>query len=349
MKILTGYLPHLPPAQREGSVTCVAVVGGSGFIGTRLCQALQKAGQEFRIVDKRMSETFPKSTVLADVTRMDGLPSAFDRCDAIVNLAAEHRDDVRPRSLYDQVNVEGARNVCKAAEQRGISRIVFTSTVAVYGFAPPDTGETGEINPFNDYGRTKAEAETIYRQWHQADPERRSLVIVRPTVVFGERNRGNVYNLLKQISSGMFVMIGAGHNRKSMAYVGNVVAFLAHVLQMPPGIHVANYVDKPDMDMNQLVEDAYRTLGKRRGWVPRLPYAIGYSIGGALDAVAWATGRTFPVSRIRIRKFAATTQFASAAGSFGFVPPYSLQEGLERTLESEFLGGNQGGPLFYSE
>ncbi len=327
----------------------VAVVGGSGFIGTRFCHALQNAEQEFRIIDKRVSETFPDNTVLADVTRLDALPSAFDGCNAIVNLAAEHRDDVRPRSLYDDVNVKGARNVCKAAETAGISRIVFTSTVAVYGFAPPDTGETGAINPFNDYGRTKAEAEIVYREWQQADPQRRSLVIVRPTVVFGERNRGNVYNLLKQIASGMFVMIGAGHNRKSMAYVGNVAAFLTHVLQMPAGIHVANYVDKPDMDMNHLVEHAYRTLGKRRSWVPRLPYTAGYAIGGALDAVAWATGRSFPVSRIRVRKFCATTQFASAASSFGFEPPYSLQEGLARTLESEFLGRAQGGPLFYSE
>ena len=330
-------------------MTCIAVIGGSGFIGTRLCQALQEAGVAFRIVDKRMSETFPDKTIIADVTKLDSLHSALDGCGTVINLAAEHRDDVRPRSLYDEVNVDGARNVCKAAEAVGIPRILFTSTVAVYGFAPPDTGEDGAIAPFNDYGRTKAEAEAVYREWQQADSEARTLVVVRPTVVFGERNRGNVYNLLRQIASGMFVMIGAGRNYKSMAYVGNVVAFLSHMLSAPPGVHVANYVDKPDMEMNQLVELARTTLGRKRGWMPRLPYAVGYSIGGALDAVAWATGQTFPVSRIRVRKFCATTQFASAARSFGFVPPYSLQEGLARTLESEFLGKGQGGPLFYSE
>lgn len=330
-------------------MTRIAIVGGSGFIGTRLCQALQQAGQEFRIIDKRMSETFPDSTVLADVTRLDTLPAALDGCDAIVNLAAEHRDDVRPRCLYDEVNVEGARNVCKAAEAVGIPRIVFTSSVAVYGFAPADTGEDGAINPFNDYGRTKAEAELVYREWQQADPGKRSLVLVRPTVVFGERNRGNVYNLLNQIASGRFVMIGTGQNRKSMAYVGNVAAFLIHMLQTPPGTHVANYVDKPDMDMNQLVEFARRSLGQASGWRPRLPYAVGYSIGAVMDAVAVATGRKFPISRIRVRKFCATTQFASAARSFGFVPPYTLEEGLDRTLKSEFLGGVQEGPLFYSE
>lgn len=330
-------------------MTCVAVIGGAGFIGTRLCQTLEKSGVVFRIVDKRISETFPSNTVLADVTEIESLHEALRGCDAIINLAAEHRDDVRPRSLYDEVNVQGAQNVCDAAHALGIRNILFTSSVAVYGFAPADTGEDGIISPFNDYGRTKAEAEVVYRGWQCAAPEQRALVIVRPTVVFGERNRGNVYNLLKQIASGVFVMVGDGTNRKSMAYVGNVAAFLQHMLNTPPGLHVCNYVDKPDFNMNSLVALARKTLKKSDRWLPRLPYALGYTAGGAFDALAFITKRTFPVSRIRVRKFCATTQFSSAANTYGFQPPYSLQEGLERTLKSEFVDTTQNGPLFYSE
>lgn len=330
-------------------MNCIGVVGGAGFIGTRLCQDLKQAGIGFRIIDKRISETFPEQTVLADVTQPDSLRPAFEGCDVIVNLAAEHRDDVRPLSLYDEVNVNGARNVCQAAEALGISKIVFTSSVAVYGFAPPDTGEGGAIAPFNDYGRTKAEAEVVYREWQNSDVSNRTLVVVRPTVVFGERNRGNVYNLLRQIASGAFVMIGSGKNRKSMAYVGNVAAFLRHMLSASPGIHLCNYVDKPDFDMNTLVGVATATLGRSGRWMPRLPYFAGYMIGGMFDAVALATRRTFPISRIRVRKFCATTQFATAANTFGFTPPFTLQQGLERTLKSEFLEGAQDGPLFYSE
>ena len=55
-----------------------------------------------------------------------------------------------------------------------------------------------------------------------------SLIIVRPTVIFGEGNRGNVFNLFNQIASGKFVMVGKGENKKSMAYIGNVVAFWRH-------------------------------------------------------------------------------------------------------------------------
>lgn len=106
--------------------------------------------------------------------------------DVLINLAAVHRDDVRPLSLYDDVNVGGARSVCEAARKHNITKIIFTSSVAIYGFAAPDTDESGIVDYFNDYGRTKYLAECVYKEWQQEDPDNRSLIIVRPTVIFGE-------------------------------------------------------------------------------------------------------------------------------------------------------------------
>ena len=79
--------------------------------------------------------------------------------------------------------------------------------MAVYGFAPVGTDETGAINYFNDYGRTKWLAEEEYRQWLKSNCQNK-VVIIRPTVIFGEGNRGNVYNLLRQIASGSFLWWG---------------------------------------------------------------------------------------------------------------------------------------------
>ena len=161
-----------------------------------------------------------------DVREIGQLRSAISNESVIVNLAAEHRDDVRPLSLYHEVNVEGAINICTVAREKCVQTIIFTSTVAGYGFAPIGTNESGNITPFNDYGRTKYEAEQVFKAWQAEDPAQRTLVIIRPTVVFGEQNRGNVYNLLRQIASGKFVMVGHGENRKSMAYVETVAAFV---------------------------------------------------------------------------------------------------------------------------
>lgn len=333
------------------------IIGGSGFIGTRLCKRFFSKGIEFHIIDKLSSKTFPEHTTVADIRSLEQLRQAMPDTSprspqswksTIINLAAEHRDDVTPRSLYDEVNVQGARNVCRAAEEKGIYKIIFTSFVAVYGFAPIGTDESEECRPFNDYGRTKLEAEYVYKEWQAKEPDRRILVIVRPTVVFGEQNRGNVYNLLNQIAKGRFMMVGNGKNVKSMAYVENVAAFLEHTLSFPPGVHIYNYVDKPDFDMNTLVKEVYNALGRKDKISFRLPYALGYIAGKLFDAASSITGRKFPVSSIRIKKFCSNTSFAANVSKTGFIPPVSLQEGLYRTIKYEFIDRLEG-EVFYTE
>jgi nucleoside-diphosphate-sugar epimerase len=179
----------------------IVVIGGSGFIGTRLCHRINStSSSDFEIIDKEPSTSFPYKAKQVDICQLKDLQISIKNASVIVNLAAEHRDDVRPISLYDRVNVEGAKNICQIARENNINKIIFTSSVAVYGFAESGTNESGKISPFNDYGRTKWEAEKVYLSWQAEDPSR-ALVIIRPTVVFGERNRGNVFNLLKQVAS----------------------------------------------------------------------------------------------------------------------------------------------------
>lgn len=327
----------------------ITLIGGSGFIGTRLAGRLVASRLNFGIVDKVPSAGYSERVALADVRDVEQLRSAIPESTVLVNLAAEHRDDVRPKSLYDEVNVDGAKNICRIAREKGISHIVFTSSVAVYGFAPENTDESGEIKYFNDYGRTKWLAEGVFKDWQAKDPANRTLVVIRPTVIFGEQNRGNVYNLLRQIASGQFIMIGSGKNRKSMAYVENMAAFIEHALGFVPGVHIYNYIDKPDFDMNTLVSTVRRKLGNGEGVGPRLPYIAGLAAGYCFDLLAWATGRNFPISSIRVKKFCGTTQFASSALRTGFVPPVPLTEGLGRTVRHEFLEDHQGEEEFYTE
>lgn len=327
----------------------VAIIGGSGFIGTRLSKRLNSASHDFYIVDKQGSRTFPDKTRVADVRNVDQLRDAISADGIIVNLAAEHRDDVRPKSLYDEVNVVGAENICQVARERSVRCLVFTSSVAVYGFAPANTDESGKIDYFNDYGRTKWLAEKVFRAWQEEDPEHRVLVIVRPTVVFGEQNRGNVYNLLRQIASGRFIMIGQGENYKSMAYVENVAAFIEHSLAFGAGVHVYNYVDKSDLSMNALVKIVRAKLGLDSGLNLRVPYVLGVLGGYFFDVAARLTGKRLPISSIRVKKFCATTQFGSSASKTGFVPPVSLTDGIERTVQYEFVEQHQSEQVFYTE
>lgn len=350
----------------------ITIIGGSGFVGTRLAKRLLHAGHTVRIADKRKSLTYPdlwlrcdvrndcddkmeypeshteKEVVLQDsdvsgiMQPMHTLQDALAGSDVVINLAAEHRDDVSPKSLYDEVNIYGAEHVCNTCTKLGIKRIVFTSSVAVYGFAPIGTDETGAINYFNDYGRTKWLAECKYREWLNNDHDN-SLTIIRPTVIFGEQNRGNVYNLLRQIAGGKFPMIGNGKNKKSMNYVENVAAFLEYNLKNQPGEHLYNYCDTPVYDMNTLVLDVYKFLGKQRQRVFHWPYWLGYCGGLCFDLIAVLIHKKLPISSIRVKKFCQNTYFVGTnIKKTDFIAPVKLEDGLKRTIEYEFVHKTQG-------
>ncbi|WP_438335316.1 NAD-dependent epimerase/dehydratase family protein [Edwardsiella tarda] len=314
----------------------ISILGGSGFIGTRLANLLKDNSVPFNIIDKKESLLHKANWVYGDVTKPESLYSSLKNTSVIINLAAEHKDNVHPISLYYDVNVQGAKNVCDVAEKLGIKHIVFTSSVAVYGFVEKETGEEGKYNPFNDYGKSKLEAEFVYDAWQAKDAER-TLVTIRPTVVFGENNRGNVYNLFRQIASGKFLMIGPGLNQKSMAYVENIASFLKFATTMGAGRHIFNYIDKPDFNMNELTDVICSALHRKKNNV-RVPYFIGLLGGYCFDILAKVTGREFPVSSIRVKKFCARTQFKSNnIVQSGFKAPVSLEQGIANTVRYEFL------------
>lgn len=328
----------------------IDIIGGSGFIGTRLVRRLQgKEKISVQIIDKVLSEVYPDLVKLGDVRSVEQLCASISNESVIVNLAAEHRDDVRPISLYDEVNVGGAKNICTVARARNVKTIIFTSSVAVYGFAQIGIGESGEITPFNDYGRTKYEAEKVFKAWQAEAPTERTLVIIRPTVVFGEQNRGNVYSLLRQIASGTFIMVGDGENRKSMAYVENIVAFIEFSMAFKPGVHIYNFIDKPDLTMNQLVSLVKRILGQSEKIGLRLPFAMGYAIGKGFDLFAAITGKRVAISAIRVKKFCSNSVYNTAIDQTSFIAPVALGQALEQTIRYEFIEKHDDEPLYFSE
>jgi GlcNAc-P-P-Und epimerase len=315
----------------------IIVTGGSGFIGTNLVTDLLGKGHKVTIYDKRQSEKYPDLCIVGDIRDKKKLTDSMRGSEAVYHLAAEHRDDVLPASLYYEVNVGGAENVVFALKNNNVNRLIFTSTVAIYGLSSEAPHENSPVKPFNDYGKSKYEAETIFNKWADSDLTR-SLVTVRPTVIFGEKNRGNVYNLLHQLLSGKFIMVGKGINKKSMGYVLNLTNFLTTLLESGFGRFVYNYADKPDLSMNEFIRIFYNMIGENHTNNFKIPYFLGLIGGYCYDILAKVTGRTYPISSIRIKKFCADTVInADKLQQTDFVPSYTLAEGLARMIKSEFL------------
>lgn len=329
----------------------IVLIGASGFVGTRLIGLLSEEPQTYELknVDLLPSHFFNEVTVIGDVREQEQMDRELQGADLVVLLAAQHRDDVSPVSLYYDTNVGGMEVTLKAMEKNGVKRIVFFSSVAVYGLNKRNPDETHPADPFNHYGKSKWQAEEVLQRWYRNHSDW-NINIIRPTVIFGERNRGNVYNLLKQIASGRFLMVGKGENKKSMAYVGNIVAFVKYMIDhVTEGYNVFNYIDKPDNDMNHLVAHVSKVLGKH---IPatHFPYWLGMCGGYCFDLLAKLTNKKLAISSVRVKKFCATTEFdATKAHASGFKPPYTLDQGLARTLEFEFVHPRTDDITFKSE
>lgn len=312
----------------------IGIVGGSGFMGSHLINDFQDF--QIRNIDKVESKHFREATIIADVRDLASLTKALDGIDVVVLLAAEHHDNILPVSLYYDVNVQGMENVLSVMDMHNIHKIIFVSSASVYGSDDNSKDETYVLNPSSHYGKSKLQAEELLKNWYYKSPQDKCVTIVRPTVIFGEGNRGNVYNLMKQIATGRFAMIGSGVQKKSMAYIGNVVAFIKFCMNEMGGFKLYVYTDEPDLSMNELVELIRDIMGKTRSFI-RVPFIFGLAVGYSCDIMGKILGITLPLSSVRVKKFCSATQFSSSRiRNIGFKAPTLLTDGLRKTIEYEF-------------
>ncbi len=195
----------------------ILIIGGSGFVGSAL---ISKLNLETVInLDKNNSPFYDKITMLGNILNISDIK--IDKQIKTVVLLAAEQSVAEPLMYYD-VNVQGTKNVLDKMDEVGIKHLIFTSSVAIYGLDKVNPNETHPQDPFNHYGKSKWQAEQFIKEWYEKDPKDKSVTIIRPTVIFGERNRGNVYSLFccKRRYLGC-------NTRKSYFYkcFGNIVAF----------------------------------------------------------------------------------------------------------------------------
>ena len=311
----------------------IAVIGGSGFLGSYLIPILVK-DNNVKNLDLKTNDSLPCETIICDV-RDKKIKNYLKGIDIVILLAAEHLDNVKPTDLYYSVNVGGISNVLSVINELGISKFIFTSSVAVYGFDQKNIDENGPLEPYNDYGISKLKSEEKINDYIRSNPDF-ECDIIRPTVIFGIGNRGNVYTLFNMISKGYFFSIGPGKNIKSLCYVENVAAFISHLISNPSkGKRIFNYVDYPNLNLNQTVDQIASILNVRVKKIS-LNYHLAQILGGGLDLISKITGITFKLSSIRVKKYCANSMFIADRALKEFTPPYTLEKGLQKTLNKEF-------------
>ena len=164
------------------------------------------------------------------------------------------------------------------------------------------------------------------------------MTIIRPTAVFGPGNRGNVYNLMRQISRRRFVMIGTGDYVKSLAYVSSLADFICRQVSMQNGYKLYNFVDHPQLRMVEVVEIIHKALGLKFNRHVRLPGQLSEALVNALLVLSGL----FPMLRFnilrRIKKFLTPSHFEMESGeNENNNKQVLIKEHLIRTVEFEFI------------
>jgi nucleoside-diphosphate-sugar epimerase len=314
----------------------IAVVGGGGFIGRHLVARLADRGATVQVVG--LSGPGSRGNVdwtPCDVRDVAGLRGAFEGMDLVYNLAAAHGLNTHASEVYHQVNVEGARSVCAAASVCGVRQLIFTSTADVYGEGPL-FDESMPTRPLADYGRTKVEAEAVYRSW-AGESAGRSLVVVRPTVVFGPGGEGAADRFIRHVAGPDFTHYGEAGNRRSMAYVDNLAEFLAFVADHMHGIRTFNYADVPDLTVAEIVSIVRSAVGLAPAPQRSLAGAYATTLGASLKArLVGGPRRPAPAVRGMIRQLSLKRRLdASLAHATGFIPPVALREALAITARAD--------------
>jgi UDP-glucose 4-epimerase len=254
---------------------------------------------------------------------VDSYEGALQGVDTVVHLAAKvhavpvTREDA---ASFFRVNVEGTRKVLLAAARMGVRRFLFVSTVAV--LAPP------LVSIKDAYADSKREAENaVLSESHGLE-----VVIVRPATVYGPRDRGNVYRLIRWIDRGFPPVVGQGNNRKSMVFVRTLAEAILFLAEWGQSGKAYIVTDGKDLSMNELAAAIARTLGRRNNW-PVIPISVAKLLTGINEFFAVRMGVPRLLSREVVEKLAEETVYDSSdLFSIGFSPSVGVEVGIAEAV-----------------
>jgi nucleoside-diphosphate-sugar epimerase len=226
----------------------VLVTGASGFVGSALARRLLRDGLQVRGTHRRVPPPAIPGIEWHQLSRLDSEPALRDvaaGCDAVVHLAALAHQTGKSadgrRDEFERVNVESTRLLARAARSLAVHRFVFVSSVAaVCSSSDVCVDEQTPARPDTDYGRSKLHAEQALQKELQDGST--DWCVLRPPLVYGPGNPGNMGRLMRLIEHGLPLPFGSIRNRRSFIFIDNLVDALATVVTHPGEIRSIYFV-----------------------------------------------------------------------------------------------------------
>ena len=328
------------------------IFGGSGFIGTHLIHLLKaecvqdgdkiydldivmpgEEGVVPGIVEKNEGVEY----VRLDVRKPFDLDFTSTPEDIIFNLAAVHRTPGHEDHEYFETNIRGAENVTAFAEKYGIRKILFTSSIAPYGAAEELKSEDTLPMPNTPYGISKLVAEKIHQIWQVQDAAR-ELTIVRPGIVYGKGEHGNMTRLYKGIKGHYYFYAGRKDTVKACIYVKELVRFIKYRMidHSFPGCDVINCTFEPAFTIEQICE----AMKRATGMMNKIPMVNGKLLMGTAKVLGPVGGKKVGIHPDRVKKLMVSTNISGKklAGM-----EYTFHYGLKESFQDWYKDCNGEG------
>lgn len=311
------------------------VTGGTGFIGSHLVDALiaHNSFNEIRCLVRNQEKWLEGSNYVkinGDLHSINVIKEALVSVDTIFHLAGVVK--AQTQQEYDHANVGATENIIRLAEKTGIKKVVVLSSLAAAG---PSNGqpkkESDSMRPVSKYGESKKRMEQMI---HRIAPKDMTITILRPPAVYGPRE-DQIFALFKMMNKGFAPIVGNGFEPKiSMVYVQDVIqAILKASEQNNPGVHTYFISGDRVTNWNEIKNISSTVLGKKSLSIKLKPDWV-KKIAGVVETTASFFG-TYPVvNREKANEMVLewTCSNEKAEKELNYMPDYSLEEGISRTL-----------------
>ncbi len=331
----------------------VLVTGATGFVGAAVARALLAGGHRVRVLvrpgsDRRNIAGLEVEAAEGDLTDPASLQSACAGCEGVFHVAADYRLWTRDPAAMMRSNVDGTLNLMNAAMEAGVSRIVYTSSVATLGIDPsgkPADEETPVTfaDMIGPYKQSKFRAEEAVRD--MISDRSAPIVIVNPAAPVGSRD-------VKPTPTGKMIVDAAAGRMPAYVDTGLCVVHVddvaqGHLLAFEKGRVGERYIlGGENMTLCELLTRLAAITGRRPPKV-RIPHVAIFPVAVLAEAWTRLTGGDEPfvsVDSIRMAKKLMFFSSDKAARELGYAPRpagQALSDAFEWFRDNGYLGGRQ--------
>jgi nucleoside-diphosphate-sugar epimerase len=314
----------------------VLVTGGSGFLGSYVCELLAQGGHVVRALVRRSSNRKVLEAISSlefaegSVEDAASVERAMDGIDAVIHCAGLVK--ARNADEFFKTNVDGTKNVLEAAKRaKTVKRFVFVSSLAAIG-PSKDGGPISpdqEPNPVTHYGRSKLAAEKLVR----AAKDDLHVVVIRPPLVYGPRDNETL-EFFQWVSRGVRLSYGDGTNTLSIVYAADAAEACIRALDADVPSGSAYFVDDGIAHVwKDFIGEIERGVGKKTFIRFGIPLPVVKAYAALSEGYGKLANKAVMVTRDKFNELAEprwVVDASSARSELGWKAKTTMQDGIAR-------------------